>query len=594
MPEATPPWLSTMQQITGTKWAPGEGTSPTIVQWLQFIGGKFPETASYCASVVHDEYFSWCGLTVGYCMAQAGIAPVFGTQDTSRFLWAMAWLGWGTPASSPQAGDVLVFDFGGGDHHVTLFEKDNGDGTWACRGGNQSHEVRVTNFPKSKVMGIRRPNTAATMVSTAASSAASMAVAAAATATQRFNDCVALVLRDEGGNDDDPRDPGGRTSRGITQREWDAWRQMHPGLPADVWQAPQDQVLAIYHEKYWNVLQCDQLPAGVDYAVFDYGVLSGVGRSAKILQGFVGVAVDGEIGPITIAATARASAAGLIGQICDERLAFMQSLSTWPTFGHGWTNRVQGVRAAALRMASASASATATQSVPAGDLISLIRQLVMRPEGATAPPQQTTTSQAKPDLVSLLHQILTLTQPQQQTAGSMQAQGDVAGLLQQILKLTQPPQQTTGAAPPQPDLAALLQQILKLAQSVGGGATGQPNQPQINDVIKILSAVAGVAGQSGALPLGQVNGALGQTIGNLLNGSKSAIGIIGALATSVLGIVGPNLPLDKIIPALGSTAGLSQVAMPFFLAIAAWGVLGKLEKWLQGGNTTAAPPAATK
>jgi hypothetical protein len=32
--------------------------------------------------------------------------------------------------TAPEAGDVLVFDFGGGDHHVTLFETDNGDGTW--------------------------------------------------------------------------------------------------------------------------------------------------------------------------------------------------------------------------------------------------------------------------------------------------------------------------------------------------------------------------------------------------------------------------------------------------------------------------------
>jgi len=41
----------------------------------------------------------------------------------------------GTPVTAPQLGDVIVFDFGGGDHHVTLFEKDNGDGTWSCHRG---------------------------------------------------------------------------------------------------------------------------------------------------------------------------------------------------------------------------------------------------------------------------------------------------------------------------------------------------------------------------------------------------------------------------------------------------------------------------
>jgi hypothetical protein len=66
-------------------------------------------------------------------------------------------LSWGTPVTTPQAGDVVVFDFGFGDRHVTLFESDNGNGTLKCRGGNQSHEVNVTNFPKSAFMGIRHP-----------------------------------------------------------------------------------------------------------------------------------------------------------------------------------------------------------------------------------------------------------------------------------------------------------------------------------------------------------------------------------------------------------------------------------------------------
>ncbi len=343
-----PPWLATMREIDGTHWAPGDGPNSTILEWLRFVSSAYPNMADYCASVMHDEYFSWCGMTVGYCMAKAGIAPVFGAADTSRFLWAAAWLGWGTPVATPQPGDVLVFDFGGGDHHVTLFESDNGNGTWACRGGNQSHRAMVTNFSKSKVMGIRRASAAGAVVQPTPAP-----VVVAKPPSMDFNDCIVLVLRDEGGNDDDPRDPGGRTSRGILQREWDVWRQTHPGLPSDVWQAPQDQIIAIYHQKYWDALNCDSLPAGVDYAVFDYGVNSGIGRAAKVLQGFVGSEVDGEIGPQTITATTQADPATLVTRICDERLAFLQGLGTWATFGRGWTNRVQGVRRAALAMASA-------------------------------------------------------------------------------------------------------------------------------------------------------------------------------------------------------------------------------------------------
>src|SRR5215475_8637589 len=172
-------------------------------------------------------------------------------------------------------------------------------------------------------------------------------------AASSYDEALARLLVHEGGNDDDPRDPGGRTSRGILQREWDAWRGGHPGLPADVWRAPQDQVEAIYRQNYWNALRCDDLPAGVDYAVFDYGVNSGIGRAAKVLQRLVATAVDGEVGPDTVAATKRANAVALIEAICDERLAFLQGLRTWPTFGKGWSRRVREVRAAALAMNAA-------------------------------------------------------------------------------------------------------------------------------------------------------------------------------------------------------------------------------------------------
>jgi uncharacterized protein (TIGR02594 family) len=186
-------------------------------------------------------------------------------------------------------------------------------------------------------------------------------------AASSYDAALARLLVHEGGNDDDPRDPGGRTSRGILQREWDAWRGSHPGLPADVWRAPQDQVEAIYRQNYWNPLRCDDLPAGVDYAVFDYGVNSGIGRAAKVLQRMVATAVDGEVGPGTIAATKRANAAALIAAICDERLAFLQGLRTWPTFGKGWGRRVREVRAAALAMVAKPASppAVAPAAVPA-------------------------------------------------------------------------------------------------------------------------------------------------------------------------------------------------------------------------------------
>jgi hypothetical protein len=90
MPDSGPKWLAFVGGLDKTKWAPGDGPNPTIQSWLRFVATSYPNMAAYCNSVINEDYFSWCGLTVGYCMAKAGIAPVFGDIDTSRFLFATA------------------------------------------------------------------------------------------------------------------------------------------------------------------------------------------------------------------------------------------------------------------------------------------------------------------------------------------------------------------------------------------------------------------------------------------------------------------------------------------------------------------------
>ena len=94
-------------------------------------------------------------------MAVNGIKPVFGGDADSRFLWALAWRQFGTDAGgSPQPGDVLVFEWSDGGHHVTLYEETNGN-SYVCRGGNQDHQVKLSNMPRSRCIAIRRPPAAA-------------------------------------------------------------------------------------------------------------------------------------------------------------------------------------------------------------------------------------------------------------------------------------------------------------------------------------------------------------------------------------------------------------------------------------------------
>src|SRR5436190_507025 len=164
-----------------------------------------------------------------------------------------------------------------------------------------------------------------------------------------YDEALRRVLVHEGGYSNHPSDPGGPTNWGITIHDARAyWKTA--ATAADVRSMPVEVAKDIYRSKYWDAMRCDDLPAGVDYAVFDYGVNSGIGRAVRVLQRLVGTDVDGEIGPNTIAATARTAAVKLINQICDERLAFLQGLETRGVFGTGWGRRVREVRVAALAM----------------------------------------------------------------------------------------------------------------------------------------------------------------------------------------------------------------------------------------------------
>jgi lysozyme family protein len=176
-------------------------------------------------------------------------------------------------------------------------------------------------------------------------------------ASGNYQRALALVLEHEGGWSDHPADPGGATMKGVTLA---TFRSFVPNATKDDLRNISTYMLGkIYREGYWQKVRGDDLPAGVDYAVFDFAVNSGPRRAIMALQRAVGVADDGRIGPITLAAVKRKSPEDIITRICSDRLSFMRRLSTWPTFGRGWQRRVEGVEREAIRMALAAASTPA-------------------------------------------------------------------------------------------------------------------------------------------------------------------------------------------------------------------------------------------
>jgi lysozyme family protein len=170
-------------------------------------------------------------------------------------------------------------------------------------------------------------------------------------AASSYDESLRRLLMHEGGYTNHPADPGGPTNFGITI--YDYRKYVKPSATAaDVRAMKVEEAKAIYRAKYWDAQRCDELPAGVDYAVFDYGVNSGIGRAKKVLQRVAGVTADGALGDETMKAVASFLPSKLIIAICDERLHFLRGLSTWPVFGKGWGRRVAEVKTVALALAA--------------------------------------------------------------------------------------------------------------------------------------------------------------------------------------------------------------------------------------------------
>ena len=164
-----------------------------------------------------------------------------------------------------------------------------------------------------------------------------------------FDDALKAILHHEGGYVDHPKDPGGRTNLGCTQRVWEEWVG-HPVDEKAMRGLTPELVAPLYKAKYWDKIKGDELPTGVDYVVFDAAINSGPGRAAKWLQTVVGAVPDGAIGAGTLAKVAAIPAADIVEKYQQTRLQFLQSLQTWDTFGKGWGRRVAEVEDAAGKM----------------------------------------------------------------------------------------------------------------------------------------------------------------------------------------------------------------------------------------------------
>ena len=148
--------------------------------------------------------------------------------------------------------------------------------------------------------------------------------------TATFDRCFEITVGHEGGYTNDPADPGGETNFGISKASY-------PDV--DIANLTLDQAKAIYFRDYWTPVHGDDLPPPLALLVFDAAVNNGLSPARRWLQLSLNVAVDGQIGPITLAA-ARDRGIAACPEYLAQRIVFMASLPTWRDFGLGWSRRL--------------------------------------------------------------------------------------------------------------------------------------------------------------------------------------------------------------------------------------------------------------
>jgi len=146
-----------------------------------------------------------------------------------------------------------------------------------------------------------------------------------------FDRAVDLVISLEGGFVDHPRDPGGATKYGISQRAFPAVAIINITIA---------QAKEHYKNSYWDKMACDKLPHGLDMMVFDMAVNHGVDTAASILQKILNVTPDGVIGSATLAALQGKRVPELIEMVALERHRYYISSKNWDVFGRGWSKRL--------------------------------------------------------------------------------------------------------------------------------------------------------------------------------------------------------------------------------------------------------------
>lgn len=145
-----------------------------------------------------------------------------------------------------------------------------------------------------------------------------------------FDEAFDRLIGHEGGYVDNPNDPGGETNWGISRRSY-------PKI--DIKNLTRFGAKTIYYNDFWLRGQMEKFDGAISFQVFDAAVNHGIETAVRLLQRAIGVADDGHMGPVTVAAVKARTVPDVLMLFIAERLDFWTKCSKWDSFGKGWTRR---------------------------------------------------------------------------------------------------------------------------------------------------------------------------------------------------------------------------------------------------------------
>jgi lysozyme family protein len=184
-----------------------------------------------------------------------------------------------------------------------------------------------------------------------------------------YLDAIKKVLEHEGGYVNNPLDAGKRTNRGVTQATYERFigrKLVGPDIDASAGQPKAEaetvmrnlsegNAIQIYKSMYWDAMQGDKIKQyAIAAIIFDQAINRGVSAAVKQAQRILGLAQDGKMGPITLAAINGVKDTDFIPKYLTESInAYKTIVANNPSqsvFLTGWLKRVESLRSYASNL----------------------------------------------------------------------------------------------------------------------------------------------------------------------------------------------------------------------------------------------------